>query len=307
MAALTTLRFRDTIAPMPTVATTDGREIEVLVSGPKDGLPLVFHHGTPGSAAALHFLERAAHARDLRLVSFSRPGYGSSTRLPGRSVADVVPDVAAILKHLGITRCVTAGWSGGGPHALATAARMPERVAAALVIAGVAPYGTGGLPGPDFLAGMGEQNVEEFTLAVDGEPALRPWLEPQGAGLRTPDPAGLIKGLATLLPPSDLAVLTEGLADDLAMNMAVGLDRGVDGWLDDDLAFTKPWGFEFDELRVPTSLWQGTDDLMVPSAHGQWLAVHVPDVRAHLLPGDGHFSVAVGGIDAMLDELVGLC
>lgn len=292
---------------MPTVATPDGRDLDVLVSGPEDGLPLVFHHGTPGSAAVLHFLERAAHAQGLRLVSFSRPGYGSSTRRPGRSVADVVPDVVSILDHLGVSRCVTAGWSGGGPHALAAAARLPDRVAAALVIAGVAPYGTGGLASPDFLAGMGEQNVEEFNLAVEGEQALRPWLEPQGAGLREPDPAGLIEELVTLLPPSDLAVLTDEFADDLATNMAVGLDRGVDGWLDDDLAFTKPWGFEFDELRVPTSLWQGTDDLMVPSAHGQWLAVHVPDVRAHLLPGDGHLSVAVGAIDAMLAELVSLC
>lgn len=292
---------------MPTVATPDGREIDAFVSGPEDAPALVFHHGTPGSAAVLHFLERAVHAHGLRLVTFSRPGYGGSTRQPGRAVADVAPDTAAILDHFGIAQCVTAGWSGGGPHALAAAARLPERVAATLVIAGVAPYGTGGLAGPDFLAGMGEQNVEEFGLAVEGEQALRPWLEPQGAALREPNPAGLTDELATLLPPADLAVLTDELALDLATNMAVGLTRGVDGWLDDDLAFTKAWGFEFDELRVPTSLWQGTDDLMVPSAHGQWLAVHVPDVQAHLLPGDGHFSVGVGAIDAMLAELVGLC
>src|SRR5262245_42900300 len=106
----------------------DGRRLDVAVSGPADGMPLVFHHGAPGSVLPCRAMERAVHRRGLRLVTYSRAGYGASMRQPGRDVAAVVADVAAILDHLGASRCLVAGWSGGGPHALAMAAGLPERV-----------------------------------------------------------------------------------------------------------------------------------------------------------------------------------
>jgi len=146
-----------------TLGLPDGRRLDIEISGPDGGLPLVFHHGTPGSVHRFGVVERAAHERGLRLVTFSRAGYGDSTRLPGRSVADVAADVAAVLDHLDAPRCLVAGWSGGGPHALATAALLPDRVAGALVIAGVAPWDADGL---DFLAGMGEQNIQPLTAPL---------------------------------------------------------------------------------------------------------------------------------------------
>ncbi len=125
------------------------------ISGPAAGLPLVFHHGTPGAVTPIRVLERAVHARGLRLVTTSRPGYGRSTRQPGRSVVDVVADTDAVLAALGVERLLTMGWSGGGPHALACAARLPA-AAGVLVVAGVAPYEADGL---DWLAGMGEDSA----------------------------------------------------------------------------------------------------------------------------------------------------
>ena len=131
-----------------------------------------------GRLTQLPMMVEAAGRCGLRMVTYSRPGYGASTRQAGRSVADVVADVEQVLDHLGVERCVTAGWSGGGPHALAMAALLPERTAGALVIASVAPYDVDGL---DFLAGMGEQNVEEFGAALEGEAALRPYLDAAAA------------------------------------------------------------------------------------------------------------------------------
>jgi pimeloyl-ACP methyl ester carboxylesterase len=235
------------------------------------------------------------------LVTFSRPGYGDSTRLPGRSVADVAADVAAVLDHLDVSRCLVAGWSGGGPHALATATLLPDRVAGALVIAGVAPWDADGL---DFLAGMGEQNIDEFGLAVQGETAIRPSLAAEAAALRDATVADLVKGLDTLLPEVDRAVLTDEYGADLTANFAEALRPGVDGWLDDDLAFVRPWGFSLADIAVPSFVWQGSEDLMVPFTHGQWLAGHIPGVTAHLEPGEGHLSIGVGAIGPMLDELV---
>lgn len=285
---------------MTIITTPDGRQLDIAVSGPDGGTPLVFHHGTPGSLTPLLVNPGLAHQRGLRLVTFSRPGYGASTRRPGRTVADVAADVEAVLDHLGSARCVVGGWSGGGPHALATAALIADRVAGALVIAGVMPYG---VPGHDFLAGMGEANIEEFGAALRSEAALRAFLGPEAAQLLRADAEGLRSALATLLPEVDRAVLTSDFGQAVAAHFAEALRLGVDGWADDDLAFTKPWGFALDEITVPTFLWQGGVDLMVPFAHGQWLAKNVPGVTAHLESGEGHFSIGLTSMERMLDEL----
>ena len=234
------------------------------------------------------------------MVTYSRAGYGDSTRRTGRFVADVVTDVTQVLDHVGVDRCVTAGWSGGGPHALATAALLPDRTVGALVIAGVAPYDADGL---DFMAGMGEQNVAEFGGALEGEDGLRSFLEAELPGMQQADGPGLIEAMSSLLPDVDRALLTDEFGEALSANIREGLRTGVDGWLDDDLAFTRPWGFDLGAITVPTALWQGTEDLMVPFAHGLWLADHVAGVDAHLLNGEGHLSVGVGALDQMFADL----
>jgi pimeloyl-ACP methyl ester carboxylesterase len=278
----------------------DGRRLDIAVSGPSAGTPLVFHHGTPGCVLAFRAIEEAVHRRGLRLVTYSRAGYGASTRRPGRDVAAVVSDVAAMLDHLGASRCLVAGWSGGGPHALATAAGLPERVAGVLVIAGVAPYDA---PGLDFTAGMGEGNVEEFGLAIEGEQACRPALEAEAAQLRSAAPPDLISQLATILPEVDRSAINDGWGVDLAANFHEALRPGADGWIDDDLAFVRPWGFALGGVMAPGFVWQGGEDLMVPAAHGEWLARHIPHATAHFEPDHGHISLVVGMIDQMLDEL----
>jgi pimeloyl-ACP methyl ester carboxylesterase len=282
------------------VQLPDGRRLDMRVSGPADGLPLVFHHGTPGAATPIRVLERAAHARGLRLVTSSRPGYGDSTRQPGRRVADVVADTEALLAALGADRCLTMGWSGGGPHSLACGARLGA-AAAFLVVAGVAPYEADGL---DWLAGMGEENVVEFTAAVQGEDQLRPQLLQQGDMLRNIPAADIVSSMESLLPDVDRAVLTGEFGEDVAAGFREAVRRGIDGWLDDDLAFVRPWGFSLAEISAPTVIWQGSADLMVPFGHGKWLASQLPAASVHLEEGEGHLSVALGKLDAMLDELV---
>lgn len=287
---------------MDQITLPDGRRLDVRTSGPDNGYPMLFHHGTPGSVTPIRDLEQPAHERGIRVITTSRAGCGGSDRLPGRSAADVVADSAAVLDALGVAECVVSGWSGGGPHALACAARLPQ-ARAALVIAGVAPFDAAGL---DFLAGMGEDNVDEFGAAIEGEQPLREYLDAAREHLKDADPQAVGASLASLLPPTDRAVLTDEFGQDMAANFREALRLGVDGWLDDDLAFVKPWGFDLAEIGVPVSLWQGTDDLMVPFAHGEWLAANVPGVIAHLLAGQGHLSVAIGRAGEMFDELLDL-
>ncbi|MGN6413019.1 alpha/beta fold hydrolase [Flexivirga sp.] len=289
---------------MTSISLPDGRSLDIQVSGPDDGPVLVFHHGTPGSVLPRRKMVEQAAERGLRLVTYSRAGYGDSSRRPGRTVADIAGDVAAILDHLGAEKAMTAGWSGGGPHALATGALLPERITGVLSIAGVAPYDAAGL---DFLAGMGEGNIEEFGAALDGEPELRPLLDGMREELKNATPAAILSELSTLLPEVDRQQITDEAGEEMAANFREALKNGVDGWADDDLAFTVPWGFDLGSICVPTFVWQGSADLMVPFAHGQWLAANVPDATAHLLEGEGHLSIGMGAMPQMLDELRATC
>jgi pimeloyl-ACP methyl ester carboxylesterase len=285
---------------MDSLLLPDGRSLDYVLADNEADPLLLFHHGTPGSAIPFRAVETAARRQGLRLLTYSRAGAGGSTRNPDRSVADVVPDLTSLLEHLGIERCVTAGWSGGGPHALAMGALAPELTAGVLCVASVAPPDAAGL---DFMAGMGEHNIEEFGASLDGEATLRAFLEEHAPELRDADAAGLIVALSSLLPEVDRAVLTDEFGEDLAANAHEALRLGVDGWLDDDLAFVRPWGFAPADVTVPVSLWQGHADLMVPFAHGQWLAATLPGARVHLLPGEGHLSVVLGSLAEAMAEL----
>ncbi|HEY6594735.1 MAG TPA: alpha/beta hydrolase [Asanoa sp.] len=284
------------------VRMPDGRELEVLVNGPADGLALVMHLGTPSAAVEFEQLTGPAADRGLRTVLWSRPGYGSSTPQPGRSVADVAADAVTILDELGQGRFVTLGWSGGGPHALACAALLPERCAAAATLAGVAPFEADGL---DWLAGMGPENVEEFGAARSGDDALSGYLGRAASEFAAVTADQVADALGGLVSEVDKAALTGEFADFLAHSFRRAVAAGIAGWRDDDLAFVRPWGFALSGIQVPVSVWQGAEDRMVPYAHGEWLAAQVPDARAHLYPEEGHLSL-VGQLDRVLDDLVGL-
>ncbi|HMD46072.1 MAG TPA: alpha/beta fold hydrolase [Acidimicrobiales bacterium] len=285
------------------VPLADGAVAEVLTEGPDDGRPLLYWHGTPFAAAPNPDLARAAAARGLRVVTISRPGYAGSTARPGRRVADAAGLAGTVLDALGLDRFVTLGWSGGGPHALAGAAGLPGRCAAALSLAGVAPYDAAGL---DWLARMGHENVEEFAAAAAGADVLVPALEDMAAQSSAVTGAELADALGDLVSTVDRAALSGQLAEWLAEAVRRALSAGVEGWRDDDLAFCAPWGFDPGAIDGPVSIWQGDEDKMVPFAHGAWLAGHVPGARVHLLDGEGHVSLLADHLGEMLDELVDL-
>lgn len=284
-----------------TVPTPDGRVLDVWLAGPADGQPVLFHHGTPGSALPFGHHVDAMAERGLRYVGVTRPGYGGSTRRPGRSVADVAGDTRVVLDHLGVDRTWVLGWSGGGPHALACAGILPGRVLGTALIAGVAPYPADGL---DWMAGMGAENVEEFGAALAGPQELRGFLEPFARILREIRPEEVAGAFGDLIDDIDRGSITEGLATYLAQGDHDALRASSWGWFDDDVAFTRPWGFDVASITGPVHVWQGGHDRMVPFAHGQWLAAHVGGSRPHLSPEGGHLSLFVDRFGEILDELI---
>ena len=279
----------------------DGRVLLVRAAGPSDGVPLVAHHGTPSSGRPFAPYVEAASERGLRLVTYTRPGYATSSRHPGRTVADCAHDTAQVVDHLGADRFFTTGQSGGGPHALACAALLPDRVIACSTTAGVGPWGQEGL---DFLAGMAEENVEEMGAAVEGEAPLRDYLERFAEAIAGATPEGLAEELGGLVSPVDADALTGEFAAHATAMVQEGVSTGVWGWFDDDMAFVRPWGFDLADIRVPITVWQGAQDRMVPFAHGEWLAAHIPDAQPRLLADEGHLSLIVGSFPRILDDMM---
>jgi pimeloyl-ACP methyl ester carboxylesterase len=203
-------------------------------------------------------------------------------------VSDVSADIAVLADSLGVERFLTWGVSGGGPHALACAAMLPDRVIGAATIASVAPYDAKGL---DFLNGMGQDNVDEFGAALQGQESLRPYLGEQTDAILASTPENLREALEGLLPQVDKNALTGEAAEFLHSSMTSGLRGSFNGWLDDDVAFVSPWGFDLSSIAVPVLVMQGDQDLMVPFAHGQWLAAALPSATVRLEPGEGHISL----------------
>jgi pimeloyl-ACP methyl ester carboxylesterase len=160
----------------------------------------------------------------------------------------------------------------------------------AACIAGVAPYGALGL---DFLAGMGADNIDEFGAALQGEATLQHYLECQVPESPEVDLKDVAEQMKTLLCQEDLEYFEGPNGEQLAKLLVDGMQKGRYGWLDDELAFTKPWEFLLDDIRVPVQVWQGSEDLMVPFSHGQWLADNIPGAESHLLDKEGHISIFI--------------
>jgi len=277
------------------------RSLDVLSGGAADGPALILHHGTPSDATLFSGWDEAARVHGLRLFSISRPGYATSSRRRGRTVADVADDVALVLDRFAVPWFVTAGWSGGGPHALASASFLGPRCRAAATLAGVGPYA---IPDLDFLDGMGPENHAEFGAALRGEDALRAWLGENAADFAQVTGPEIVSAFGGLISQVDKDALAGSVADAFAATMRRALAGGFDGWIDDDLAFIEPWGFPLASIGVPVTVWQGDLDLMVPAAHGAWLASAVPGAVARAAPGHGHISLITTFRDAIVDDLL---
>lgn len=272
------------------VQTSDGRTLAYAQIGDPDGKPVFVLHGTPGSRLSGRHPDPARVAdAGLRVVTYDRPGYGRSNRHPGRDVVDCVADVAAIANALGIERFVVTGGSGGGPHALAVAARLPERVIRAACNVSGAPYDA---PDLDWFEGMDPENVKEFGWAVEGEETLARELQKEADKLLTrldEDPATVLGDFQ--LSKADQTVLRDQIVrQQMRKSLREALALGIWGWVDDDRAWVKPWGFEVQEIRVPVQVRYGATDVLVPAEHGTWLARHVPNATVIIDHEAGHLS-----------------
>lgn len=258
------------------IRLNDGRTLRIHDSSDGDAdsaLTVVWHHGSPQTGALLEPLLMAAAGRDIRLLSYGRPSYGGSSPLLGRDVGSAATDVEQLVDFLGVDRFAVMGASGGGPHALACAGLMPDRVIAVACFATLAPFGVDGL---DWYAGM----------AGDG-PSLR--AAALGRAARE-----LFEETAEFDPDSFIEADYQTLADAWAsLNSDVGVASaaGADGLIDDDLAFVAPWGFDVADISAPVLLVHGGRDRVVPASHSDWLMRHLQRPELWFRRDDGHVSI----------------
>jgi pimeloyl-ACP methyl ester carboxylesterase len=268
------------------VEASDGRRLAVVERGDPGGLPVVFHHGTPGSRLGRHPDESVYEG--VRAIFYDRPGYGGSDALPRRTVATAAADTSAIADALGIDRFAVEGGSGGGPHALACGALLGERVTKVAVVVGAAPSDD---PDLDWISGMNDLNRAEVAAAQEGPDALEAFLLPFATQART-NPNAVIEEIAASVPEADQAVMARPAVRAIfAEGLAESVRQGVCGWADDDLAFVKPWGFELTEVKQEVRLWQGELDVLVPRAHAEYLESKLPHARFDLVPNAGHMLI----------------
>jgi pimeloyl-ACP methyl ester carboxylesterase len=271
------------------VATTlDGRTLCIEVAPGEGPDAILVALGTPNSRHLYEGWVTDARARGATIAAYDRPGYGGSTPQPGRTIADGAADARAVADALGFGRFAVWGVSGGGPYALACAALLADRVRAAGVIAGAAPWGA---PGLDYFAGMGQENADDTRLFFSDRQAARRKAESdrlEVLGLVAGAPEGMPE---TLVSDVDRAILEGPVGDFITQSNRDGLAPGADGWFDDFAAELSPWGFALSDIAVPVKIWHGAHDRFVPRAHGEWLAGQIPGAQGEFSDSDGHLSI----------------
>lgn len=283
------------------VRTADGRLLRVECSGDPLGRPVFLLHGMPGSRVGPRPRAMFLYQRGARLISYDRPGYGGSDRRAGRRVVDVAEDVAVVADALGVERFAVVGRSGGAPHALACAARLPHRVTRAAALVTLAPRDAEGL---DWFAGMAPSNVREFRTAFTDPQSFVARLIPRSAAIRS-DPARLLEELRDDLTDDDRLIVSDnGIRSMLLRNYHEALRASPYGWVDDALALTGSWGFDPADIRVPVLLWHGARDVFSPAAHSTWLASRIRGATNVLEPTAAHFA-ALRALPNILSWLLG--
>ncbi|MGH3471925.1 MAG: alpha/beta fold hydrolase [Nocardioidaceae bacterium] len=278
----------------------DGRAVCVWTGGDPDGAPILYHHVTPAGRLQARIGHHAARRRGVRLISFNRPGYGGSA-MSAPGLASVGADTLAVADLVGVGKFGVLGVSGGGPFALATGLADPARVRAVGVAAGIGPWRT--IEPPDF-----EPDEREILRLVDGgdvEGAVSAYVE-QGSlafgRMLHLDDAAMVEEFFSSDATADRGWLDDAAKVQLAAALRDGLQT-LDGFARDNVSWGGDWDIDVAGLTVPTWLWYGVEDQMVPPYHGRWLARRISDATFVLRGSRSHGGTIFGYWDDMLVTL----
>jgi pimeloyl-ACP methyl ester carboxylesterase len=265
----------------------DGRKLGFAEGGDPRGVPAFYFHGFPGSRLEATLLT----ATGIRLIGVDRPGYGLSTARPFRKLADWPRDVATLADHLGLKRFGLVGVSGGGPYAASVAHGLSARVNALVLVCGLGPPEAPGMTfgGTSRMATLLRNSGSRLFLS-----ALARRLLLSDYALRR------LRDWRTRRLPraaADAAFRDGPMAQLMVANWREGLRRSSLGIAADARIYGEPWPFALRDIAVPTAIWHGRADTIVPVSIGEFYASHIPGAAAHFTEADGHFSIVVNSLD----------
>ncbi|MGW4351924.1 alpha/beta fold hydrolase [Nocardia sp. NPDC004582] len=254
--------------------------------GAGDGLPVLYCHGVPGTHVEGEAFDAAGAAAGVRVIAVDRPGMAESSLPAGEQVADWAATVAALADRLGLHRFGVIGVSGGGPFALAIAARLPERVTAVALVSAPAPPSE--QPAAEELDPVALRRRKGLNILRRIPFLVHPMaLEMSVVIRRRNGVAGLVSQMAPV--DRDRVDADPELAAKLDVNLRRSFEQGSRGFAADiRLVFTRDWGFDLSEVTAPVQIWHGEADGNVPAADARSLAAALPRARVHLVPDAGH-------------------
>ena len=270
--------------PLRILSLPDGRRVACFEYGDPGGLPVLALHGTPGSRLMFALADKAARDRGIRLIAPERPGYGLSDYRRSESLAQIAEDLSAVADAYRLGRFAVIGVSGGGPYAVAAASAMPDRVS---LLALVAPIGE---------VADTQLRLSRFQRLLFRRLARRPWVSRlffrrlRSMLFKSPDAA--YRWLMRRVRAPDRELLARsGVRINLQAAMGEGLRPGVEGVAQDLRLYCSPWRLRLADIDVPTIIWQGSDDPVVPPEAAYALARALPNCRLDVIPAAGHYWV----------------
>ena len=251
---------------------------------------LFFHHGTPSAGPLSPYIRRNADANNFRVIGIIRPGYGSSTAIPGRTIDTISEINCEVANAFGIERFGLVGGSGGGPHALASAHLAGNRCLAQLIIAGTAPSDSSNF---DFFAGMTEEGRDRWLLPLTSMDNFEAGITKEATAMSTYSDEQIREkfNVEAEDPSSDEVVSA------IKAKLKYSFLQGIQGMRDDYLAFLKPWGFSLGETSMPVQLWTGTEDVNVPQSHSHYLHGVIPNSELRAMVGKNHSTISEPAVE----------
>jgi pimeloyl-ACP methyl ester carboxylesterase len=265
------------------------RRIQVRDAGDPAGTPVLFLHGLGDSRLDVRFAEPLATQRQVRLVSFDRPGYGAST--PAEfGLLSVARDIEAVADQRHIERFAVFGQSAGSRFALAAAAALGDRVTCVGCASGSGPIHE--VPGA--FDDLDRTDRMAYEVLPDNQTAAARVYEaafqPMARMIAEGDDDDVVAAFESMLAPADLTLLADPLIRAEAVaNARESMRQGVVGMAWDAVSWLAPWFFAAEDVRCPVRLWYGSDDT-TPLDHGEWLADHLPRANLTMWPGEGHLA-----------------
>jgi pimeloyl-ACP methyl ester carboxylesterase len=276
----------------------NGHRLSYTIYGPSTGFPIFYFSGWPSSRFDWLLFDpeqQLAQRLQIRLIAINRPGYGDSDAQKGNTLLKSADYLSQLADALELPQFALLGYSGGGPFALASASQLSSRIQGMALVASLSPF-----------------QVPGATQAMQQATKIQYWLTRYFPGLyRTmwtqlaKQPNRFIQGAISSLRPADVKVLSEPTIQHIFTMMIAGMERhDIQAASQEGALISRPWKAPLEKISSPVHIWQGIEDVNAPPSMGQYLAQILPKATFHLLPQEGHISIAVHHAETILTELL---